>query len=88
MYVFTYICMYVYMYTYTHVCLYIPYMVCQYISVVTPPLKNVRKRRFRKTARKNKLLESPEVEKEVKRLIREDLAAIKVGIFLIPCQSI
>jgi len=50
-------------------------------SVVAPPLKNVRKRRFRKTARKNKLLESPEVEKEVKRLIREDLAAINVGIF-------
>jgi len=38
-----------------------------------PPLKNVRKLCLRKTARKNKLLESPEVEKEVKRLIREDL---------------
>jgi len=50
------------------------------LIAVTPPLKNVRKRRFRKTARKNKLLESPEVEKEVKRLIREDLAAINVGI--------
>ncbi|XP_065884676.1 transcription initiation factor TFIID subunit 7-like [Dysidea avara] len=50
---------------------------------ITPPLKNVRKRRFRKTARKNKLLESPEVEKEVKRLIREDLAAINVDFKLV-----
>ena len=31
---------------------------------------------------KNKLLESPEVEKEVERLIREDLAAINVVILL------
>lgn len=31
---------------------------------VTPPLKNVRKRRFRKTLRK-KYVEAPEIEKEV-----------------------
>ncbi|XP_068218343.1 transcription initiation factor TFIID subunit 7 isoform X2 [Palaemon carinicauda] len=37
----------------------------------TPPLKNVRKRRFRKTLRK-KNLDLPEIEKEVKRLLRTD----------------
>jgi len=31
---------------------------------ITPPLKNVRKRRFRKTLRK-KYVEAPEIEKEV-----------------------
>lgn len=45
---------------------------------ITGPLKNVRKRRFRKTARK-KLVESPEVEKEVKRLLRTDLSASNVS---------
>lgn len=45
---------------------------------ITPPLKNVRKRRFRKTAPK-KYIDSPEVEKEVQRLIKEDLAAINVS---------
>lgn len=44
---------------------------------VTPPLKNVRKRRFRKTARK-KHQESPEVEKELKRLLRADVQAESV----------
>ena len=44
---------------------------------ITPPLKNVRKRRFRKTAKK-KLTESPEIEKEVKRLLRTDLSANSV----------
>lgn len=34
---------------------------------ITPPLKNVRKRRFRKTLRK-KYVEAPEIEKEVKLL--------------------
>ncbi|OQR72074.1 transcription initiation factor TFIID subunit 7-like, partial [Tropilaelaps mercedesae] len=37
---------------------------------VTPPLKNVRKRRFRKTLKK-KYIDFPEIEKEVKRLFRE-----------------
>ncbi|CAB4015945.1 Transcription initiation factor TFIID subunit 7, partial [Paramuricea clavata] len=44
---------------------------------VTPPLKNVRKRRFRKTARK-KHQECPEVEKELKRLLRADVQASNV----------
>lgn len=35
---------------------------------ITPPLKNVRKRRFRKTLRK-KYVEAPEIEKEVQLLI-------------------
>lgn len=36
---------------------------------VTPPLKNVRKRRFRKTLKK-KYVEAPEIEKEVRFLNR------------------
>lgn len=45
---------------------------------ITGPLKNVRKRRFRKTAKK-KIVESPEIEKEVKRLLRTDLSASNVS---------
>lgn len=45
---------------------------------ITGPLKNVRKRRFRKTAKK-KVVESPEIEKEVKRLLRTDLSASNVS---------
>ncbi|XP_057576704.1 transcription initiation factor TFIID subunit 7-like [Hippopotamus amphibius kiboko] len=41
----------------------------------TLPLKNVRKRRFRKTAKK-KSVESPGVEKEVKRLLSTDAEAV------------
>ncbi|XP_021360235.1 transcription initiation factor TFIID subunit 7-like isoform X2 [Mizuhopecten yessoensis] len=44
---------------------------------VTPPLKNVRKRRFRKTLKK-KYMEQPDIEKEVKRLFRTDAEAINV----------
>ncbi|CAH2014355.1 unnamed protein product [Acanthoscelides obtectus] len=44
---------------------------------VTPPTKNVRKRRFRKTLRK-KYVEAPEIEKEVKRLLRIDNDAVSV----------
>ncbi|ESP00118.1 hypothetical protein LOTGIDRAFT_97308, partial [Lottia gigantea] len=44
---------------------------------VTPPLKNVKKRRFRKTLKK-KCLDQPEIEKEVKRLFRYDAEAIDV----------
>lgn len=44
---------------------------------LTPPLKNVRKRRFRKTLKK-KYVEAPEIEKEVKRLLRVDNEAVKV----------
>ncbi|XP_059953773.1 transcription initiation factor TFIID subunit 7-like [Mesoplodon densirostris] len=42
---------------------------------ITPPLKNVRKRRFRKTIKK-KYIESPDVEEEVKRLLRADAEAV------------
>lgn len=41
------------------------------------PLKNCRKRRFRKTLRK-KYVEAPEIEKEVKRLLRVDNEAVSV----------
>lgn len=45
---------------------------------VTPPTKNVRRRRFRKTLKK-KSAEAPEIEKEVKRLLRADNEAISVS---------
>ncbi|CAK1554844.1 unnamed protein product [Leptosia nina] len=44
---------------------------------VTPPTKNVRKRRFRKTLKK-KCVEGPEIEKEVKRLLRADNEAVNI----------
>ncbi|CAL1676638.1 unnamed protein product [Lasius platythorax] len=44
---------------------------------ITPPAKNVRRRRFRKTLKK-KYVEAPEIEKEVKRLLREDNDAVNV----------
>lgn len=44
---------------------------------VTPSLKNVRKRRFRKTLKK-KYVDAPEIEKEVKRLFRVDNEAVSV----------
>lgn len=44
---------------------------------ITPPTKNVRKRRFRKTLKK-KYVEAPEIEKEVKRLLRADNEAVSV----------
>ena len=49
----------------------------KYPHGLTPPLKNVRKRRFRKTA-KQKYVDAPEIEKEVKRLIRADVSAVDV----------
>ncbi|XP_003499684.1 transcription initiation factor TFIID subunit 7-like [Cricetulus griseus] len=57
---------------------------------ITPPLKNVRKKRFRKTTKKlpdvkqmdeisfSEYAESPNVEKEVKRLLCSDAEAISV----------
>lgn len=45
---------------------------------ITPPTKNVRKRRFRKTLKK-KYVEAPEIEKEVKRLLRADNEAASVS---------
>lgn len=44
---------------------------------ITPPMKNVRKRRFRKTLKK-KYVEAPEIEKEVKRLLRIDYDAVNI----------
>ena len=44
---------------------------------VAAPLKNCRKRRFRKTLKK-KYVEAPEIEKEVKRLLRVDYEAVSV----------
>lgn len=44
---------------------------------ITPPTKNIRKRRFRKTLKK-KYVEAPEIEKEVKRLLRIDNDAVNV----------
>lgn len=44
---------------------------------ITPPTKNIRRRRFRKTLRK-KCMEAPEIEKEVKRLLRADNEAVSV----------
>lgn len=44
---------------------------------ITPPTKNVRRKRFRKTLRK-KYVEAPEIEKEVKRLLRVDNDAVNV----------
>ncbi|XP_060531642.1 transcription initiation factor TFIID subunit 7 [Cylas formicarius] len=44
---------------------------------ITPPAKNVRKRRFRKTLKK-KYVEAPEIEKEIKRLLRSDSDAVSV----------
>ena len=44
---------------------------------VAPPLKNCKKRRFRKTL-KQKYVEAPQTEKEVKRLLRVDNEAVSV----------
>lgn len=44
---------------------------------ITPPCKNVRKRRFRKTLKK-KYVEAPEIEKEVKKLLKIDNDAVHV----------
>ena len=49
----------------------------QYKHGITLPLKNVRKKRFRKTAMK-KLIDSPEIESEVRRLLKEDAEAVNV----------
>ncbi|XP_040565724.1 uncharacterized protein Taf7 [Lepeophtheirus salmonis] len=49
----------------------------RYPHGLTNPMKNCRKRRFRKTLKK-KFVEAPEVEKEVKRLFRVDNDAASV----------
>jgi transcription initiation factor TFIID subunit 7 len=44
---------------------------------IAPPLKNVRRKRFRKVAKK-KMIDYVEIEKEVKQLFRADREAVKV----------
>jgi TATA-binding protein-associated factor Taf7 len=46
----------------------------QYAHGITAPLKNVRKKRFRKTLKK-KNVDVPEIEKEVRRLFKQDSEA-------------
>ncbi|WKY15174.1 hypothetical protein Q1695_000568 [Nippostrongylus brasiliensis] len=46
----------------------------QFPHGLTPPMKSVRRRRFRKTIKK-KYMEAPDAERELKRLLREDMAA-------------
>jgi len=53
---------------------------------VTPALKNVRKRRFRKTLKK-KYMDAPELEKELKRLLREDMEAVNVRYEIITAEQ-
>lgn len=53
---------------------------------ITPWLKNVRKRRFRKTLKK-KNVELPEIEKEVKRLLRVDNEAVNVKWEIVECEE-
>ena len=53
---------------------------------LTPPLKNVRKRRFRKVLKK-KYETAPEIEKEVRRLFRMDNEAASIDWELIPDGS-
>ena len=43
---------------------------------ITPPMKNCRKGRFRKTLKK-RYIDAPENEKEVKHLLRQDLDAVR-----------
>lgn len=54
---------------------------------ITPSLKNVRKRRFRKTLKK-KNVELPEIEKEVKRLLRVDNEAVNVKWEIVECEDV
>ncbi|CAB3402992.1 unnamed protein product [Caenorhabditis bovis] len=49
----------------------------QYPHGLTAPMKSARRRRFRKT-KKKKYMDAPEVEKELKRLLRADLEADSV----------
>ncbi|VDD81617.1 unnamed protein product [Mesocestoides corti] len=49
----------------------------QYLHGMTPPLKNVLRRRFRKT-RKKRSVDMSQIEKEVKNLLRADLEADSV----------
>jgi TATA-binding protein-associated factor Taf7 len=58
-----------------------------YMHGICPPLKNCRRRRFRKTMRK-RVLDAPEIEKEVKRLLRVDIEAVDVKYELIAEEDV
>lgn len=64
-----------------------PLVLVSFVSV-TPPMKSVRKRRFRKT-KKKKYMDAPEVERELKRLLRADIEATssrwEVGVSMYFC---
>uniref|UniRef100_A0A914PG49 TAFII55 protein conserved region domain-containing protein n=1 Tax=Panagrolaimus davidi TaxID=227884 RepID=A0A914PG49_9BILA len=49
----------------------------RYPHGITAPMKNARKRRFRKT-KKMKYTDAPQVEQELKRLLRLDLEAVSI----------
>ncbi|KAI1295489.1 Transcription initiation factor TFIID subunit 7 [Halotydeus destructor] len=49
----------------------------QWLHGLTPPLKNARKKRFRKTLKK-KFVDVPEIEKEVRLLFKTDISAVSV----------
>ena len=53
----------------------------QLLGGLAPPLKNVKKRRFRKIIRKRHC-EAPEVEKELKQLLRQDMGKLLTEIIL------
>jgi len=55
----------------------------QLLGGLAPPLKNAKKRRFRKIIRKRHC-EAPEVERELKQLLRADLESISVDFELVP----
>ncbi|EPB70419.1 TAFII55 protein region [Ancylostoma ceylanicum] len=58
----------------------------QYPHGLTPPMKSVRQRRFRKT-KKKKYMEAPEVERELKRLLRADLEADSFRWEIVPADE-
>uniref|UniRef100_F1LG15 Transcription initiation factor TFIID subunit 7 n=1 Tax=Ascaris suum TaxID=6253 RepID=F1LG15_ASCSU len=49
----------------------------QWPNGLTPPMKNARKKRFRKAIKK-KYVDVPEIERELKMLLRTDIAAESV----------
>uniref|UniRef100_A0A1I7XQL0 TAFII55_N domain-containing protein n=1 Tax=Heterorhabditis bacteriophora TaxID=37862 RepID=A0A1I7XQL0_HETBA len=58
----------------------------QYPHGLTPPMKSARRRRFRKT-KKKKYMDAPEVEKELKRLLRADLEADSIRWEIVPADD-
>ncbi|KAI1729277.1 TAFII55 protein conserved region domain-containing protein [Ditylenchus destructor] len=53
---------------------------------LTAPMKNVRKHRFRKT-KKKRYMDAPDVERELKRLLRSDLEAHSVRWEVVPVEG-